>query len=117
MPKARPPKNRATHHVGEARVAYRTEPPKYDSRSDFAHVTLSSKNQITLPVSMVRALDLDPGDQLTLSRLHGEIVLTKRLYGRELMATLAGSLNRPEWSTDAKIDEWLRIVREGGELP
>ncbi len=118
MPKqSRGKQDKAGVRVGEALVAYHAEPAKYESRGDFAHVTLSSKNQITLPVGMVRMLGLEPGDQLTLSRLHDEVVLTKRLYGKELMDSLAGSLNRPEWDTDEKIDEWLRIVREGGELP
>lgn len=110
------PKSQATR-VEEARVAYDARPRKPDSRANFAHVTLSSKNQITLPVSMVRMLRLEPGDQITLSRLNDEVVLTKRLYGKALMDSLAGSIDAPEWSTKEKIDEWLRIVREGGELP
>lgn len=116
MPKARTTKPK-THRVGEARVAYHADPVGPDSRADFAHVTLSSKNQITLPVAMVRMLGLEPGDQITLSRLHGDVLMTKRLYGKELMASLAGSIKAPEWSTKERIDEWLRIVREGGELP
>lgn len=40
-----------------------------------ATVTLSSKNQITLPVELVRKLKLSPGSKLTVSEVGGHLVL------------------------------------------
>jgi AbrB family looped-hinge helix DNA binding protein len=40
-----------------------------------ARGTLSSKNQITIPVEMVRALGLKPGDQLEFTLENGTVIL------------------------------------------
>ena len=118
MPKRTPEEQeQAGTRVGETRVAYYAEPAKYDARANYAHVTLSSKNQITLPVAMVRMLGLQPGEELTLTQLNGKVLLSRRLYGQQQMDSIAGSIRAPEWDTKEKIDDWLRIVREGGELP
>ncbi len=104
--------------VEEARATYDARPRKADSRANYAHVTLSSKNQITLPAAMVRLLGLHPGDELTLTHMNGEVLLNRRLYGQELWDSIHRPRRAaPELDTKEKIDEWLRIVREGGELP
>lgn len=45
-------------------------------------ITLSSKNQITLPVDIVRILDLKPGDKLVAELIDDHIVL--KASAREL---------------------------------
>lgn len=45
--------------------------------------TLSSKNQITLPIEMVRALGLKPGDRLEFTLENGTITLKPQWMGLE----------------------------------
>lgn len=94
--------------VSEARVEYQTaiEPTIYTG------VKLSSKNQITIPVAAVRALELKPGDELDLLCLEGVIYLEKHLTGEAQLDRIMGSMAHvPEWSTKEKIDAWVRDGR------
>jgi len=45
--------------------------------------TLSSKHQITIPIEMVRALGLRPGDQLEFTLEDGAIILKPQWLGLE----------------------------------
>jgi AbrB family looped-hinge helix DNA binding protein len=96
--------------VGEALMQYRAEPPAADERG---LTRLSSKNQITLPVAMVRALGWKPGDEIDLHVWDGAIHLRKQLGDHELLDWLQGSMAHvPEWSTKEAIDEYIRNERD-----
>lgn len=68
-----------------------------------ARGTLSSKNQITLPIGMVRALGLQPGDQLEFT-LQGNTIILKpyrmsleaafRAYSADLSSETGGDAAR-----------------------
>jgi AbrB family looped-hinge helix DNA binding protein len=97
--------------VGEARLAYRVEAPT-DLWSG-ATTTLSSKNQITLPAAMCRALDIRPGDKLDLW-VNGRSIIVERMprTPEEWIETTAGAMSHvPEWESDEKIDAWVRGIR------
>ncbi len=95
--------------VSEARVAYRTAIDPFI----YTGVKLSSKNQITIPVAAVRALDLEPGDELDLLCLDGVIYLEKHLTGDAQLDQLEGSMAHvPEWKTKESIHAWIRDGRD-----
>lgn len=99
--------------VEEAKLEYRAEtPPMYPV---FGTTKLSSKNQITLPVAYVRDLGLQPGDELIVWLEKGHIVLEKRLFGKELLDYLQGSIKSDAWGSKEKIDKWVRDLRDDGE--
>lgn len=73
--------------------------------------TLSSKNQVTLPVALVRALGLSPGDQLSVRRT-GDALLLRRLPRlRELMGVARGIYG----GSPEEMEEYLREIREEWE--
>lgn len=73
--------------------------------------TLSSKNQVTLPVLLVRALGLRPGDQLTVRR-EGDGLLLKRLPKLgELIGVARGVYGR----SPQEMEEYLQGMREEWE--
>jgi len=78
---------------------------------------LSSKNQITLPVAMVRHLGLEAGDELDLTVV-GEAIRVE-LRPRTPQAwvdRLAGSMAHvAEWKTDDDIDAYVRRERDSWE--
>lgn len=81
--------------------------PLMDSR-------LSSKNQITLPVAVTRALDWRPGDDVTLM-VHGDMVVLHRSprTPEEWLESVAGTMTHvEEWSSKEKIDAWVRAERD-----
>jgi bifunctional DNA-binding transcriptional regulator/antitoxin component of YhaV-PrlF toxin-antitoxin module len=106
------------HTLADARMAYTAEPagagrdvPPIYGR---ARTRLSGKNQITLPVAMVRALSLAPGDEIDLVIMEGTIELRRRPqtpdeWADRLYGTLA---NVPEWKTKESIDAWIRNERD-----
>jgi len=78
--------------------------------------TLSSKNQITIPIEMVRALGLRPGDQLEFTLEDGSITLKPRRmsleaafaqYSADLSAETGGDATRHVRSTRGW-DDWER---------
>jgi bifunctional DNA-binding transcriptional regulator/antitoxin component of YhaV-PrlF toxin-antitoxin module len=78
---------------------------------------LSSKNQLTLPVAMVRRLGLEPGDELDLTVV-GEAIRVERRprTPQEWVDRLAGSMSHvPEWRTDEDIDAYVRRERDAWE--
>jgi antitoxin component of MazEF toxin-antitoxin module len=78
---------------------------------------LSSKNQITLPVAMVRRLGLTPGDELDLTVVGDAIRVERRpRTAQEWVDRLAGSMSHvPEWQTDEDIDAYVRRERDSWE--
>ena len=111
------PKNRrrgpdAPQKVSETMAAYEVlEPPV--SVIENGATRMSSKNQITLPVAMVRMLGLQPGDEIGLLAMDGAIYLEKQLRGRALHEQLRGSMRHvSEWNTKEAIDAYVRDSRE-----
>jgi antitoxin component of MazEF toxin-antitoxin module len=78
---------------------------------------LSRKNQLTLPVAMVRQLGLEPGDELDLTVVGDAIRIERRpRTPQEWLDRLAGSLSHiPEWQTDEDIDAYVRRERDSWE--
>jgi bifunctional DNA-binding transcriptional regulator/antitoxin component of YhaV-PrlF toxin-antitoxin module len=76
------------------------------------YTKLSAKNQITLPVAYVRDLGLNPGDEVVVWLEKGQIVLEKRLHGKELLDSLQGSVKSGEWSTREGTLAWIKNIRE-----
>lgn len=108
MPRERP----LTSLIADAAVAYRVDT---EDEADALHGTtrLSGKNQITLPVAMVRALGWKAGDEMDLLIDGGEIWLRRRLQGNALLDRLQGGLRDvPEWQTQERIDGWVRGERD-----
>jgi bifunctional DNA-binding transcriptional regulator/antitoxin component of YhaV-PrlF toxin-antitoxin module len=78
---------------------------------------LSSKNQLTLPVAMVRRLGLEPGDELDLTVVGDAVRIERRpRTPQEWLDRLSGSLSHiPEWQTDEDIDAYVRRERDSWE--
>ena len=101
----------APHMVQEARAVYRVEP--HDAASDHAVTRLSSKNQLTLPVAMVRALGLVPGDEINLRVLGDTIYVSRRPQtAEEWIAKFSGNIHVPGWETQEKIDAYVQRERD-----
>ena len=98
-----------THHskVREAVLEYLTaaaeRPPQV------ATATLSSKNQITLPVAMVRRLGLKPGRRLMLRLEDDRIVL--RPEPEDWVEYLRGSAKGVYGNTREEMDAYVRRER------
>jgi bifunctional DNA-binding transcriptional regulator/antitoxin component of YhaV-PrlF toxin-antitoxin module len=98
--------------IGDTRVAYIVEPQE-DQEELRGTTRLSGKNQITLPVAMVRALGWRAGEEVDLMIDGQEIWLRRRLQGRQLLDRLEGALSHvPEWQTDEGIRTWVRGERD-----
>jgi bifunctional DNA-binding transcriptional regulator/antitoxin component of YhaV-PrlF toxin-antitoxin module len=81
--------------------------------ADHAITRLSSKNQITLPVAMVRALGMKPGEEVDLSIIGDTIFLSRRpRTPQEWVAKFAGSMKVPGWDTPEAIDAYVREERD-----
>ena len=118
MPRKRnpwgPPGEKSLGHgmLGEARVEYRVD-TEDDAEELRGTTRLSGKNQITLPVAMVRALGWRTGDEVDLMIDGEEIWLRRRLQGKPLLDRLEGALSHvPEWQTQESIDAWVRRERD-----
>lgn len=101
------------HHVGEARVEYLVY-PQDDELEVRVTTRLSSKNQITLPVAMVRRLGLRSGDEIDLM-VDGDMIQAEKRpkTPQEWIERLRGALaGTPEWKNKDSIDAWIRGERE-----
>ncbi|HXK32730.1 MAG TPA: AbrB/MazE/SpoVT family DNA-binding domain-containing protein [Dehalococcoidia bacterium] len=96
--------------VAEAALAYRAEVP--DAAAPLATARISAKNQITLPVALMRALGLKPGDELQMLAWGDTLTARKRLEGRKALERLYGSTAVPEWGTARAVDAYVRRERE-----
>lgn len=82
------------------------------NRREEAVTTISSKNQITLPVQLLRQMGVGPGDRLAIALEGGRLVLRAR--PRDWVAHYAGSL-KTAWG--GRIEEIEAEIREGRETP
>ena len=98
--------DRVPAKVAEAAVEYIT------NRREESVSTISTKNQITLPVHLLRQMGVGPGDRLAVTLEGGRLVLRAR--PKDWVEHYAGSL-RGEWH--GKIEEIEAEIREGRETP
>jgi AbrB family looped-hinge helix DNA binding protein len=90
--------------VSEAAVEYIT------GRKEEAVSTISSKNQITLPVQLLRQLGLGPGDRVAVTAEGSRLVLRAR--PRDWVEHYAGSLRGHYGKTVAEMDAYVREQRD-----
>jgi len=76
-----------------------------------AHLTVSSKRQITIPAAMARELGLKPGDKLIAHLDGGLIVLAPR--PKSWLEYVTGGPGGVYGRTKEEIDAYIREVREG----
>ena len=102
--------------IREARAAYdaRDEAVRLRPATGVTVTRLSSKNQITVPVVYVRALELQAGDEVQVMVVGDMIVLQRHpRTAEEWEARLCGSMSHvPEWRTAEDIDAWVRRERD-----
>lgn len=67
---------------------------------------LSRKNQITIPVSVLREAGLEPGDELRVQAVGRGRVAVER--SRDVIGEYAGALAFPAGYLDGLRDEWER---------
>ncbi len=96
----REPKTRTW--LRETAAKYYAEPPRT--------VTLSSKYQVTLPVAMVRALELKPGDRIRVE-LEGEGIVLRPQPGN-LVEYFMGSMKGVYGKNREEMDAYVRGERE-----
>ena len=101
------PKDLPSHKVSEAAALYIT-----GGRED-AMTTISSKNQITLPVQLLRELGIGPGDRLAVTREGNRLLLRPR--PRDWVAYHAGSLPGLYGRTAAEIEAYVADLRDADE--
>jgi antitoxin ChpS len=101
------PKARRQSKVGEAVLEYIMSAA--ERLPEMATTTLSSKNQITLPVAMVRRLGLTPGRKLMLRLENDRIVL--RPEPEDWVEYLRGSAKGVYGNTREEMDAYVRRER------
>src|SRR4249920_967092 len=94
------------NRVAEAAVEYIT------GRREEAVSTISSKNQITLPVHLLRQMGVKPGDRLAVTLEGGRLILRAR--PKDWVEHYAGSLPGFYGNTAAEVEA---NIREGRETP
>ena len=74
--------------------------------------TLSGKNQLTLPIDIVRTLGLKPGDKLIVQLVDDQVVLLPKPedWAQYFMGSTKGL-----YGTKEEIDEYIAESRGGGE--
>jgi bifunctional DNA-binding transcriptional regulator/antitoxin component of YhaV-PrlF toxin-antitoxin module len=90
--------------VAEAAVEYIT------NRREEAMSTISTKNQITLPVHLLRQMGVGPGDRLAVALEGSRLVLRAR--PKDWVAHHAGSLPNYWGETEEEIDAYIRELRD-----
>ena len=78
-------------------------------------ITISSKNRVTLPADIVRALDLKAGDELVAELIDDRIVLLPK--PGSWAEYMIGSLEGVYGSTKEQVDAYVAEVRHGPEAP
>jgi AbrB family looped-hinge helix DNA binding protein len=78
-----------------------------------AHLTISSKRQITIPSRMAKELGLQPGGMLVARLEDGTIVLNPR--PKSLVEYLDSFPEAVYGRTKEEVDAYIREVREGWE--
>lgn len=103
---------RPRRQLGETQAAYSVREPA-EVVTGITVTRLSSKNQITVPVAYVRALNLQAGDEIQLTVIGDMLVGHRRPRTEEEQhALLGGSLRYPEWETPEKVEAWVRGERD-----
>ena len=74
--------------------------------------TISSKNQITLPVQLLRELGIGPGDRVAMVRQDDRLILRPR--PKNWVEYYQGSLAGVYGNTKEEIDEYIRELRDDG---
>lgn len=97
-------KQKGVGKVSEAAAVYIA-----DRREDTAVSTISSKNQITLPVHLLRELGLGPGDRLAVIREGSRLVLRAR--PRDWVQYHAGSLTGRYGGSREEVDAYVEELR------
>ena len=82
------------------------------NRREEAMSTISSKNQITLPVHLLRQMGVGPGDRLAVALEGGRLVLRAR--PKDWVEHYAGSLPGFYGATAAEVEA---NIREGRDTP
>ncbi len=101
-----------THTLRDAAVAWQVDAEE-DVDAGRGATRLSGKNQITLPVAMLRTLGWRAGEEVDLMIDGEEIRLRRRLQGKPLLDRLEGALSHvPEWQTKEGISAWVRQERD-----
>ncbi|MBI4198183.1 MAG: AbrB/MazE/SpoVT family DNA-binding domain-containing protein [Chloroflexi bacterium] len=77
-------------------------------------VTLSSKHQITLPVDLVRGLNLKPGDKLVVELIDDHLIVLPQ--PQSWVDYFAGSMKGVYGNTVEEVDRYIAEVRNGWEL-
>ena len=85
----------------------------YVAEEEVAMTTISTKNQITLPVHLLRELGLAPGDRLAITREGGRLVLRAR--PKDWVRYHGGSLAGVYGATREEIDAGIRELREDAD--
>lgn len=102
----------ATGALQDAAVAWQVDAEE-DADAGRGATRLSGKNQITLPVAMLRTLGWRAGDEVDLMIDGEEIRLRQRLQGKPLLDRLEGALSHvAEWQTNEGIRAWVRQERD-----
>lgn len=70
--------------------------------------TITSKNQVTLPVEFVRNLNLKIGNKVVISEEEGKLVITP---ARLIVEQLAGSVKIPKHLQGKDLDEVIREAK------
>jgi antitoxin component of MazEF toxin-antitoxin module len=113
------PERQTTYQLHEPRPSLRVEEaravwlvPEADE-ADHGVTRLSAKNQITLPVAMVRQIGLQAGDEIDLT-LHGNTILLERRprTPEEWIQRYRGSMQLEGWETPERADAYVRGERE-----
>lgn len=100
------------HTLRDTAVAWQVDAEE-DADAGRGATRLSGKNQITLPVAMLRTLGWRAGEEVDLMIDGEEIRLRRRLQGKLLLDRLEGALsNVPEWQTKEGISSWVRQERD-----
>ena len=95
------------NRVAEAALEYIT------GRREEAVSTISSKNQITLPVHLLRQMGVKPGDRLAVALEGGRLVLRAR--PKDWVEHYAGSLPGYYGATVEEVDANIREGRDNPE--
>lgn len=72
-------------------------------------VSISSKRQITIPVSIFKSLNLSQGDSLVVEAYDNKIVMQK---SKDILDRLAGSLVLPKRFTGLSLDDIIEKAKK-----
>jgi len=86
-----PGKAKTANKTGSVSSTHRTDTMKLSRRGRTSTSRLSAKNQVTVPVDIVRASGLEPGDTVSFEVKNGHIVLKLHANSEHPLGTLIGA--------------------------